>query len=178
MVEAALMVALGVVLSRVQFTLWAQGGTITLASMAPVVLLSLRHGYKWGLLAGFTHSLLQMLLDGIAAPPVQNFAWYAVVVALDFVIAFTVLGLAGLFAKPFEGKRWYAAVGAVSVTALRYLCHIISGIAVWGIYATEGMPVWLYSVTYNGTYMIPEMVITAVAATLLYPVLRDRVTSK
>ena len=75
-------------------------------------------------------------------------------------MAFTVLGLAGVVAKPFSSPVKGAVAGTVAVTAVRYLCHFLSGILIWGVYAPEGTPVWLYSLLYNGSYMIPEMLIT------------------
>lgn len=175
MVECALMVALAAILSRIQFAPWPQGGSITLAAMTPIVFVALRRGWKWGLLTAFTYSLLQMLLDGISAPPVQSVFWFAVVIMLDYVIAFTALGLAGIFTGKKGNSGFGPAMGSCCVTLLRYLCHIISGIAVWGVYAPEGTPVWLYSVVYNGSYMIPETIITALAITLLMKTVNSKI---
>ncbi len=160
LVKCALLVALAVALNFVKIAPWPNGGSITAAAMAPIVVAGLMFGPKWGLLTGFTYSLLQMLLDGISAPPVETVFWYALVVMLDYVVAFTVLGLAGVVAKPFSSPVKGAVAGTVAVTAVRYLCHFLSGILIWGVYAPEGTPVWLYSLLYNGSYMIPEMLIT------------------
>ena len=93
--------------------------------------------------------------------------WYILVILLDYVIAYTVLGLAGIIAKPFLKPVKGAVVGTLAVTAVRYLCHIASGILIWGVYAPEGTPVWLYSLLYNGSYMVPEMIITTIVVGLL-----------
>lgn len=178
MVEAALLVALAVVLNFIKIQPWPQGGSITCAAMAPIVLLSLRRGWKWGLLGAFAYSLLQMLLDRILVPAGQGIYQYVMAVALDYIVAYTVLGLASIFAKPFGDKRYAPLVGSVAVTLLRYLCHFGSGILIWGAYAPDTMPVWIYSLTYNGSYMIPETIITAVAVTLLYPVLQQKAKVK
>jgi len=176
LVECALMVALSVILNYVKFAPWPNGGSVTAASMAPIIFVALRHGPKWGLLSGFVLSILQMLLDGISPPPTESFFWFAIVVLLDYVLAYTVLGLAPVFAKLCKNGscRFAPAVGALSVTLLRYCFHIVSGIAIWGVYAWEwfmpsmkGQPIWLYSVLYNGSYMIPEIIITTVVVTLL-----------
>ncbi|MEG1874600.1 MAG: energy-coupled thiamine transporter ThiT [Angelakisella sp.] len=172
LVECALLTAIAVILSKLQFAPWPQGGSITVAAMAPLVLLSLRHGWKWGILSSFVFSLLQMLLEGIAPPPVTSFLWYALVVLLDYVVAYTVLGLASIFFKLYGKNRFAVPLASVSVTLLRYLCHFVSGIAIWGIYAPEGWPAWLHSLVYNGSYMIPETIITAVVVTLLYKLLQ------
>ena len=180
LVKCALLAALAVALNFVKFAPWPNGGSITAAAMAPIVLAGLMFGPGWGALTGFTFSLLQMLLDGISAPPVETVLWYILVILLDYVIACTVLGLAGIIAKPFLKPVKGAVVGTLAVTAVRYLCHIASGILIWGVYAPEGTPVWLYSLLYNGSYMVPEMIITTIVVGLLAgavlkkPTLSDR----
>ncbi|WP_312642319.1 energy-coupled thiamine transporter ThiT [Hydrogenoanaerobacterium sp.] len=168
MTECAIMVALSAVLQLIPFVKLANGGSITLASMAPIVFIALRHGVKWGLLTAFVGSLVQMLLGGISAPPTETFFWFLLVILLDYVIAYTVLGLAPVFAKPFQNQLVGAGVGTFAVTLLRYICHIVSGILIWGVYAPEDQPVWLYSIGYNGSYMVPEIIITVVIVVLLW----------
>lgn len=168
--ECAIMVALSAVLQVIPFIKMPNGGTITLASMAPIVFIALRHGVKWGLLTAFVGSLVQMLLGGISPPPTPSFFWFVMVILLDYVIAYTVLGLAPVIAKcvgknhPLVG----IATASVTVTLLRYCCHILSGILIWSVYAPADQPVWLYSIVYNGTYMIPEIILTAVVVVVLW----------
>lgn len=142
------------------------GGTVTVG-MLPIVYYSYRHGTLWGLGVGFVYSLLQMLL-GFYVPPANT--WWAVVICvmLDYVIAYTVVGLADLFAKPFGRHRiiGYCA-GGVIVCVLRFLCSFLSGVILWGSYAPEGMNVWLYSLIYNGSYMLPCAVLTGALAAVL-----------
>jgi thiamine transporter len=172
LVECALLIAMSVVLSLIKIYEFPQGGSVTLASMAPVVLVSYRHGLKWGLGAAFVYSLIQMLLPpGFYPPPAKTFVAFAAVVLLDYVIAYTVLGTAALFGKPFKNKVLSGAVGAAVVTVLRLVCHFFSGILVWASFAPAGTPVWLYSLTYNGTYMLWEIIITAAAVAALLPLM-------
>ncbi|MEG2074551.1 MAG: energy-coupled thiamine transporter ThiT [Angelakisella sp.] len=178
LVECALMVALSAVLTYVKIAPWPNGGSITLASMAPIVFIALRHGPKWGLLTGFVFSLLQMLIDGISPPPTDSFFWFAMVILLDYVVAYTVLGLAPCFAKLMKNNKLAPAFGSVCVTLLRYLCHIFSGVLIWGVYAPEGMSPWVYSILYNGSYMIPETIITAIVAAFLVNTIKDKVSAK
>lgn len=173
LVECALMIAMSTVLSMFKVFAMPQGGTVTCASMVPLVLVSYRHGLKWGVSTAFAHSILQMII-GFTPPPANTFAAFVAVVLLDYVLAFTVLGAASFFGKPFKNRSVSVAVGAVAVTFLRFLCSFLSGILVWGSYAPEGTPVWLYSLGYNGSYMLPEIVITAVVSVILIRVL-DRV---
>ena len=73
--------------------------------------------------------------------------------------------------RDFRGKLKYQAaelaVGAVFAGALRFVCHFITGWTIWSVWAPEGMPAWLYSLGYNATYMVPEIIITAIGAALI-----------
>ena len=104
LVECALMIAVGTVLANIKIYTLPNGGSVTLFSMLPFVLISFRHGVKWGLFTGFVNSLLQMLL-GFWAPPSPTFWAFAGMILLDYVIAFTALGLACVFAKPFSNRK-------------------------------------------------------------------------
>jgi thiamine transporter len=173
LVECALMIAMSTVLSMFKIFELPQGGAVTCASMVPLVLVSYRHGLNWGISTAFAHSLLQMLIK-FNAPPTNTFGAFLAVILLDYVLAFTVLGTASFFGKAFKSRATSVAVGAVVVTFLRFLCSFFSGILIWGSYAPAGTPVWVYSLTYNGSYMLPEMIITAVVSVILIQVL-DRV---
>lgn len=176
LVECALMIAMSTVLSMFKIFELPQGGAVTCASMVPLVLVSYRHGLKWGISTAFAHSLLQMVIQ-FNVPPANTFFAFLGVIALDYVLAFTVLGTATFFGKPFKNRAVSVAVGAVAVTFLRFICSFLSGILIWGSYAPEGTPVWLYSLTYNGSYMLPEMILTAVVSVILIQVL-DRFDHK
>lgn len=173
LVECALMIAMSTVLSMFKIFELPQGGAVTCASMVPLVLVSYRHGLKWGITTAFAHSLLQMVIQ-FNVPPANTFWAFLGVIALDYVLAFTVLGTAAFFGKAFKNRAVSVAVGASVVVFLRFICSFLSGILIWGSYAPEGTPVWLYSLTYNGSYMLPELVITAVVSVILIQAL-DRV---
>lgn len=170
LVECAMMIALSTVLSMVTLFHMPQGGSVTAASMVPLVLVSYRHGVKLGLATGFVHSLLQMAL-GFYAPPVATFPAFAGVVLLDYVLAFTVLGLAAFFGKGVKSRALSGALGALAVTFLRFVCSFLSGVLIWDSSAPEGVPVWYYSLVYNGSYMLPEGLITAAVTAALLPAL-------
>lgn len=166
---SALMVALSTVLMFVSKLIpapWLQGGSVTLASMVPIIAASIILGSKWGVLSALVYSLLQMM-TGFYPPPTQNFISFVLVVLLDYVLAFGVLGLAGFIYKILGKKAFAMPISAFVVTSLRYVCHILSGILIWGVYAEEGQSVLAYSLIYNGTYMIPEIIISTVVVALL-----------
>ncbi|MEG2054405.1 MAG: energy-coupled thiamine transporter ThiT [Oscillospiraceae bacterium] len=167
LVECALMIALSTVLSYVKVFELPQGGSITLCSMLPLVLISFRHGAKWGLFTGFVHSILQILLGLKSVMICPTVLAMIGCILLDYVIAFTVQGSACIFAKKFKNQILGIAVGTATVGVLRFGCSFLSGILIWGEYAQEGWPVWLHSLVYNGSYMLPEIVLTTVVAVLM-----------
>lgn len=171
LLECAMMIAMSTVLSMVKLYDAPMGGSVTLCSMLPLLLASHRHGLRWGLLTAFTHSLLQLLLglDNLSYCP--TFRTILICILFDYIIAYTVMGLQCAVERRFKNPHAGAAAGAVILSLLRLLCSFISGVAIWGVWAPEGMPVWLYSISYNAGYMLPEMLLTAIAAALLFPAL-------
>ena len=173
MVECAILIALSTVLSLVKVWTMPLGGSITLLSMLPVCYVSIRHGLKWGLSASFIYSCIQFLLDLAAA-----MSWgltparWAGMIAFDYIIAFTVLGLAGLFAK--KGIAGIMA-GTTLAVVLRFFSHIISGTFVFDIWMPDnwGNP-FIYSIAYNGAFMLPELIITLIGAAICYKALSSR----
>ena len=165
----ALLIALATVLMWVSKLIpapWLQGGSITLASMVPIVIAGILFDVKWGLSASIAYAVIQMIF-GFYPPPTQTFGYFVLVVLLDYIIAFGVLGLSGFFYKLFGKNGWAIPLSAAIVTMLRYICHILSGILIWGVYAEEGQSVLSYSLIYNGTYMIPEIIITTIVTALI-----------
>ena len=142
------------------------GGTITI-SMLPIIYYSYRRGVLWGLGAGFVYSLLQILL-GFYVPPAGT--WWALLlcIVLDYLVAFSVVGTAPLFARPFGSHRLGGyCVGAVAVCLVRFLSSFLSGVILWGSYCPEGMNVWVYSLVYNASYMLPNAVLTGIFAVVV-----------
>ncbi len=166
------------------------GGGFTIASMLPIIVVSYMYGTKWGLLTAFVYSIMQMLLgfntvSAFFLPGDSQMVWWrAIIVCLiDYVIAYTVLGFGGVFRKRF-GRTKAIVLGSILAISLRYIAHIVSGAIFFGTWAEwfftqDGFPAWgqailntfsgdalaiVYSIIYNGTYMIPEIIITAVVA--------------
>lgn len=189
--ESAIMVALATVLSMLKIWEAPYGGSVTIVSMAPIIILSLRRGVKTGLLAGFVHSLIQLLLG------LNNVAWIpdaggiVVCILTDYILPFTLLGLAGCFrnveftGNPKTNLVISAILGTVLVTLLRYLSHIVSGAVIWYAldlewYADDPSHIvhqygaWMFSVIYNGGFMIPEIITTTIVTPILNVAL-DRV---
>ncbi len=169
LVECAVMVALATVLSMIQLYHLPLGGSVTALSMLPICLFSLRWGVGWGLIGGFTHAVIQM---GIALGEVVGWGLSPVAlvgcIVLDYVLAFTLLGLAGIFRQ--KGK-WGMLLGIFLALFLRFACHLASGTLIFDIWLPEDWanPFW-YSVCYNGSFMLPELVITSLGAFALLKV--------
>ncbi len=172
MVECALMIALGTILAQIKLFDMPYGGSVTLLSMLPFILVSYRHGVKWGLATGFVNSLLQMLM-GFYPPPANTTVALIGVILLDYVLAFSLLGTAQAVARRFKNRAAGVAAGTVWACLLRFLCSFVSGAWLWGSYQSsyewaQGLNVWVYSLIYNGSYMLPELVLTTLAMVLLY----------
>ena len=165
--ECAMMVAVSVVLMQIKLFSMPYGGSVTLCSMLPVILISYRNGTKWGLMTGLVLAVLQMI-TGWYAPPAGTFLAYFGMILLDYVLAFTMLGTASFWAKPFKNKYAGIAAGTAVVCVLRFCCSFLSGFLIWSSDAPIGESAVWYSLVYNGGYMLPEMVITVSAALLLY----------
>lgn len=166
--EGAMMVALSFVLSFMTYSgSWLQGGSISL-EIIPLIIMGLRNGPKWGVATGFVAGALQLMMGFSNVMYCPTLATQIGCILLDYIVAFSVLGLAKPFAKMFSNKKLGVALGTVIAGLLRFVCHYISGIWLWGEYAPEGQPVWLYSLTYNGTYMAVNIIMATVIIALLY----------
>ena len=160
--EGAIFVALAQVISYLKFFELPQGGSITVG-MLPIFLFCARWGFGPGMLASITYSLLQLLLDGAYA-----WGWQSMIG--DYIMAFSVLGLAGLFHKQKYGFFTGTVVGCVA----RFLVAYVVGATIWAEYMPEsffGMTMttpWFYSALYNGSYMLIDMILCLAVGALLW----------
>ena len=173
--ECAIMLALATVLSFIKIIQMPMGGAVTLCSMLPIILIGIKYGNVTGALVGLMYSLLQLVFDlpGGNVFYMGMSAGVVIIVALfDYLVPFTVLGLAGTFRKiktekiPMLGSY----IGVVLTIIIRFCCHFITGFSIWGQWAPEGMSKYYYSLIYNGTYLLPELGITLVVAVILLQV--------
>ena len=197
--ESAMLLAVGIILELLSKTFIPEmtfGGQLTIVSMLPVVLISYRHGIKWGLFSGFVYALLEMALGAknVSAAFLPGYFGDGAMIfnallmcLLDYIVAFTVLGLGGIFRNRIQKPGLSLLCGSLVALGLRYLTHILSGYILFASYAEwfftqDGFPAWgaqlvenlspfalgmVYSVVYNGFNMIPEIICTAVASILL-----------
>lgn len=166
LVSCAVMIALAVVLDLLPLPKWPNGGSLSVSAV-PIIFLAYRYGTGWGLASGLVYSVIQ-IVTGWYAPPAGTLGAVIVCVLLDYVLAFTVFGTADIF-KKLGGKNELVGygIGAAIPSLLRFVCSFISGWLIWDSYAPEGVPAWLYSLTYNAGYMIPNAIMCAVLTVLL-----------
>jgi len=194
--ESAMLLAIAIVLEVMAKLFIPElpfGGQITIVSMLPVVLISYRHGMKWGFVASFTYALLEMAIGmkTVSAAFLPGYFGDGTMILnailmclLDYVLAFSVLGLGGIFRGRIQKNGTALMCGSLVALGARYLCHIASGYILFSSYAEwfftqDGFPAWgaklvsaldpttlgiVYSVVYNGMYMVPEIFLTALAA--------------
>ena len=197
--ESAMLIAVAIVLELVSKMFIPEmpfGGQVTLVSMLPVVLISYRHGVKWGLVAGLGYALMEMVIGAKTVAAAFQPGYFGdgtmignalIMCALDYIVAYTALGLGGIFRNKFEKPGMALIAGSLVALGARYLAHIVSGYVLFAGWAEwyftqEGFPAWgaqlvsalspqmlglVYSIVYNGMYMLPEMIFTAIAAVFL-----------
>lgn len=175
MTLSSVFIALATGLSMIKVINMPLGGSVTLMSMVPIVFISCALGVKWGIGSAFVYSLIQLGL-GISVDGL--FAWGLTpacligTILLDYIVPFTLLGISGIFAK--KGVL-HITLGTAFAVILRFLCHFASGYIIFANFekfvvfgsSFVGRPA-LYSICYNGLYMLPELIITVVATALIF----------
>jgi thiamine transporter len=153
--EGTVVIALTVILKNIFPPIYRlpYGGSVSVAGMVPLIWFSLRRGLRAGVEAGAVYGLVDMVFGGLSniIDPVQAI--------IEYPLAFGALGLAGLFRK-------YPLVGVTIAIFGRFLAHFVSGVWFWWIYA-EGMNPVVYSAIYNGSYLLVELVVSAIIIFIL-----------
>lgn len=191
---SGVMLALATVLSFIKVFEWPFGGSITACSMLPIAVLSYTYGVRWGLLSGLVHGVLQAVLGATMS---QAFAGQGagnviMILLLDYFVAFGVVGVSGMLKNKLKNHTVAFALGTAIAVLLRYVVHVVSGYIFYRSYAewffgevmvndfsamlmekcSAELVGLIYSVIYNAAYMIPEMLITAVAAALVISLIK------
>ena len=165
--ECAILLALATVLSFAKIIDLPYGGSVTVCSMLPIVIAAYRHGTPWGILTAFVYSIIQLLLG------LSNVSYGTTVLAVvsiilfDYIIAFTVIGLGGIFKKAVKNQTTAILLGVLLISLLRYVCHTYVGCTVWAGLSIPSTDAFIFSLAYNGTYMLPETIINIIGAVLI-----------
>ena len=205
LVTTAMLLAFALILSLIQVISLPFGGSVTAVSMLPVVLIGYMYGVKWGLFSALIYSVLQLFagfgtVSAFFLPGDSQmvFANAVLICFIDYILAYTALGLGGVFRGKMTSRTKELCMGILVSLLLRYVMHIISGALFFGAWAEwffadttglsqigflSGFCNWVmqnmkgigleifYSVVYNGAYMIPEIIITVIVAPVVYKVL-------
>lgn len=167
MIEVAIFAAVGLILDKLSFSIWAQGGSISLV-MVPIVLMAMRWGTLAGLTTGLIVGVLQVMFGGSILTPLQGI--------LDYFFAFTIVGIAGAFRpmvlRASKNSKSGAMLGWILIGTtvggiLRLVSHTAAGAVFFAEYAGGQNP-WIYSITYNSSYMIPAIILTGIVIFLLF----------
>ncbi|MBQ5590856.1 MAG: energy-coupled thiamine transporter ThiT [Clostridia bacterium] len=163
LVLSAIFIAISVVLNILTPIKLFYGGSVTLFSMVPLALLGWCYGSGWGFFCGAICGILNMLIEGLSNFSYVSGIWaYLILIFADYFVAFGVMGLSGIFKNVIKNKKISFTLGAVLCCTLRFICHYISGVTIWADYTNGWIGAWIFSLTYNGSYMLPELIITAI----------------
>lgn len=152
--EIAVCIALAVVCSFVKVYEMPQGGSVAL-TMIPILLLAFRSGPVAGMIAGALYGLISLAIADKLYHPLS--------ILLDYVLAFGLLGVAGFFPKNTAG----VVIGTTVGVFCRFVSSFLSGATLFASFAPEGKNVWIYSLEYQATYMVPELIICLVVLVIL-----------
>ena len=196
------LIAVGTLLSVFVVFKMPYGGTITAFSMVPVMVLGYKYGMKWGLFSGLIFGILQMILGATTSGAFAGMSGFNLVLMalLDYIVAFVVLGSAGMFRNKIKNDIAAFALGGAVAGFLRFVCHFLSGLILWGSYAewfftdvfvnsfsakimetcTGTTLAAVYSFIYNALYMVPEIIITVIGIVVIMAVvpLKKLIVSK
>ena len=171
--ESAVFIALATILSILKIDL-PFGGGVTVASMLPLIFISHRWGWRWGVPTAFVYSSIQLLLGLDNVGYATSFIMAVGIIMLDYIFAYTFIGFSGIF-DSFMGKTRRSMATGIAVTfMLRFICHLLTGVWIWGEWMPESFmnitmtSPWLYSFLYNGWYMLAELIVTEIIAMLIY----------
>jgi len=162
--EIAVLLAMAVALELIATFLiprQPQGGSISI-SMIPLVVIVYRNGFKIGLFASLVFGLLNWMIAGF----VVYVVWTEVI--LDYFLAYGVAAFSYFAFTNIKDKALGFTIGMILAGVFRYVMHYISGIFIFDVFAPDDQPLWLYSLTYNGAYMIPTIVLMGLIAPLIY----------
>ena len=163
--EIAIFSAIALVFDKLPLFTMPQGGSVSLV-MLPILLVALRHGLTTGLLTGGIVGTIQLFYGGYFLNIFQVF--------LDYALSYAGIGLAGLLVpllrkqKDLKQAAFTISLAGFLGGSVRLLATFLSGIIFYADYATPGMPVWLYSFTYNISYILPSTLLACLLLTLLY----------
>lgn len=166
LVVTAMLIAIATVLNEFATfeSPFLHGGGVTVFSQVPIIALSYIFGVRWGIISGFTMSVIQLMFGLSNLAYVQGIDGYIILILADYILPYTLLGLGGIFKEKIKNQDVSLTLGTVSVCLIRFVCHFVSGVTIWGDWTQQNAmsAVFGYSLAYNAGYMIPETIITVI----------------
>jgi len=169
--EGGMMIALGTLLGMIKLYQAPNGGSISAGSMIPIIIFSVIWGIGPGVAVGSLFGLLDFILKPYFYHPIQFL--------LDYILAYGVLGLAGMSRKFGNDKISLkgSIVGTILGIFFRIISHVLSGVIFFAEYSGDQNP-WIYSIVYNATYLIPELIISLVILVLIWKPLENFIVKR
>lgn len=169
MTEIAILIALATGLEYLSMVMprLPQGGSISI-SILPIIVLAYRHGLKIGVISGLIFGLINWMLVGF----VIYVHW--IEGPVDYILAYGVVGLAALVFKYKKHTATTFAIAAAIGGLLRFIVHFLSGITIFSVFTPEGQSTWLYSLTYNASYMVPTIILVAILGFIIYTIMEEQ----
>ncbi len=170
--QSAIFIALATILSFLPVYKMPMGGSVTLASMLPILFVGIKFGPKWGLGTSFVYALIQLgqaLIEGNVFIYTVTAGAVIICVLFDYLVPFAILGFS-FFAKSKKSEKISIVRTLITfgiIIFIRFLCHFITGMTIWGQWDDGFWGAFIFSLSYNGSYMLPELIITLVVAVFL-----------
>ena len=169
--EGGMMLALAILLNSIRIYQAPNGGSVSAGSMIPILLYAIKWGIGPGIILGSIYGLLDFIFNPFFYHPLQFL--------LDYIIAYGILGIAGIsYAK--EVKNYYFAksiIGTIIAIGGRLFSHVLSGVIFFAEYAGTQNP-WIYSILYNASYLIPELIISIIVISLIWKPLNNLISNR
>lgn len=171
--ESGIMLGLAIILSLLKIYQFPFGGAVTAGSMIPIIVIALRWGVIKGIMVGFVFGILQSVIDPYIVHPIQFL--------LDYPVAFSFLGIAGLFKDSLQNKEVRLSsfieynlifLGVFFGILGRFISHIIAGVVFFKEFAGD-QNVWVYSILYNGGYLGVELIVTVIIVLMIWKPIKD-----
>ena len=172
---SGLLMSIALILNRIELSSFFHfGGSVTLFSLVPLMVISLKYGYKWGALCGGVYGLLHLITTNLKFQGLNVVSIMASIL-LDYIVSYSIIGFVSFFYYRFMNFKFNISISVICVLMLRCIVHIISGILIWSSLKIEKfesfLSVMMFSIIYNISYMLPEMLINLLGLNLIKKIL-------
>lgn len=166
LISTGLLISISLILSKIEISaFFISGGSITLFSMVPIIIISFRYGYKWGALSGCVFGFLHLLTTNIKFQGI-NIKSIFISILLDYIICYSIIGLSSFF-KYSSNIKHNLVFGVVFSFFFKFIIHTLSGILIWSSFYNSFIAALTHSISYNALYSFPETIINLIGILLI-----------